>query len=104
MASSLEKLDFILQSTLDYSVSASNKTSSWPVFDTMEQFKPCYVRYSYIDLDYRKTLRRERLLKDRNDAFYLLTAHEVKRKYKFFPHTINDIVNLVGKDFQKHTH
>ena len=104
MASSLEKLDFILQSSLDYSVSAINKTSSWPVFDTMEQFKPCYVRYSYIDLDYRKTLRRERLLKDRNDPFYQLTADEVKRKYKFFPHTINDIVNLVGKDFQKHTH
>ena len=29
MASSVEKLDFILQSTLDYSVSASNKNSSW---------------------------------------------------------------------------
>ena len=104
MVSSLEKLDFILQSSLDYSISASNETSSWPVFDTMEQFKPCYVRYSYIDLDYRKTLRRERLLKDRNDPFYQLTVDEVKRKYKFFPHTINDIVNLVGKDFQKHTH
>ena len=84
MASSLEKLDFILQSSMDYSVSASNETSSWPVFDTMEQFKPCYVRYSYIDLDYRKTLGRERLLKDRNDPFYQLTADEVE-EIQIFP-------------------
>ena len=79
MASSVEKLDYISQSYLDYSLIQAMKPS-WPVFDTMEQFKPCYLRYSYIDLGYRKTLQRERLLKDRNDPFYQLTVDEVKRK------------------------
>ena len=100
----VDKLDLILQCNWNYSLNLNNETTLWPVFDTLEKFKPQYVRYSYIDLDYRKTLHRERLLKDRNDPFCQLTVDEVKRKYKFFLHTINDIINLVGNDLQKHTY
>ena len=103
MASSLEKLELILEYNCIDFINGDHQSASWPVFDTLEKLKPRYVRYSYIDLDYRKALRRERLLQDRNDPFYRLTVDEIKKKYKFFPHTIIDILNLVGKDLQRPT-
>ena len=103
MASSLEKLELISEYNCIDFINGDHQSASWPVFDTLEKLKPRYVWYSYIDLDYRKALRRERLLQDRNDPFYRLTADEIKKKYKFFPHTIIDILNLVGKDLQRPT-
>ena len=46
-----------------------NLTGSWPcpVLDILEKFKSQYIHCSYVNLDYRKTLRRERLLKTRID-------------------------------------
>ena len=103
MASSLEKLELISQDNWNNFTHGDHNSASWPLFDSLEKFKPRFVRYSYIDLDYRKTLRRERLLEDRNDPFYKLTADEIKQKYKFFPHTIVDILHLVGEDLQRPT-
>ena len=101
MASSLEKLSLISCFNSDYLLEEGDITGSWPVMDSLEKFKPKYVYYSRIDLDYRKTLRRERLLTLRIDPFSNLTLEEIKKKYKFFPHTITDILELVADDLER---
>lgn len=101
MASCVEKLEIISLNNLDYLAQYHDITASWPVLDSLEKFKPRYKYYSWADLDYRKCLRRERLLHDREDPFTGLSPDEIKMKYKFFPHTIMDILRLVSKDLQR---
>ena len=103
MASSLQKLELISFNNLDYLTELGNYTSSWPALDTLDKFKPRYTHYYWADLDYRKRLRRERLLQAREDPFSQLSPDDIKIKYKFYPHTIMDIIKLVGDDFNKTT-
>ena len=103
MASSLEKLDIVGFSNLEESINMGNITASWPVLGSVEKFKAKYIYYSYADLQYGKSLRRQRLIRDRQDPFFSLTPDDIRAKFKFYPHTNMDIVGMVATDLQRST-
>ena len=103
MASSLEKMEIIGFNNFEESVDMGNITASWPALGSLEKFKPKYIYYSYADLQYRKSLRCQRLMRDRQDPFFALGPNDICAKFKFYPHTIMDIVGMVAKDLQRTT-
>ena len=103
MASSLEKLDIVGFSNLEESIDMGNITASWPVLGSLEKFKAKYIHYSYADLQFRKSLRRQRLIRDRQDPFFSLSPDDIRAKFKFYPHTIMDIVGMVATDLETKT-
>ena len=103
MASSLEKMDVVGFNNFEESIDMGNITASWPALGSLEKFKPKYIYYSYADLQYRKSLRRQRLMRDRQDPFFALGPNDIRVKFKFYPHTIMDIVGIVAKDLQRTT-
>ena len=103
MASSLEKMDIVGFNNFEESVDMGNITASWPALGSLEKFKPKYIYYSYADLQYRKSLRRQRLMRDRQDPFFALGPNDIRAKFKFYPHTIMDIVGMVAMDLQRTT-
>ena len=100
MASSLEKMEIVGFNNFEESVNMGNITASWPALGSLEKFKPKYIYYSYADLQHRKSLR---LLRDRQDPFFALGPNDICAKFKFYPHTIMDIVGMVSKDLQRTT-
>ena len=103
MASSLEKMDIVGFNNFEESIYMGNITASWPALGSLEKFKLKYIYYSYADLQYRKSLRRQRLMRDRQDPFFALGPNDIRVKFKFYPHTIMDIVGIVAKDLQRTT-
>ena len=103
MASSLEKMDIVGFNNFEESIDMGNITASWPALGSLEKFKPKYIYYSYADLQYRKSLRCQRLMRDRQDPFFALGPNDIRVKFKFYPHTIMDIVGIVAKDLQRTT-
>ena len=103
MASSLEKMEIVGFNNFEESIDMGNITASWPALGSLEKFKPKYIYYSYADLQYRKSLRRQRLMRDRQDPFFALGPNDIRVKFKFYPHTIMDIVGIVAKDLQRTT-
>ena len=103
MASSLEKMDIVGFNNFEESIDMGNITASWPALGSLEKFKPKYIYYSYADLQYRKSLRHQRLMRDRQDPFFALGPNDIRVKFKFYPHTIMDIVGIVAKDLQRTT-
>ena len=103
MASSLQKLEIIEKSNSEESEDIISLTGSWPAFNTLVKLKPTYLMYSWADHEYRKNLRRERLLKPRQDPFSGLGPEDIRMKFKFYPHTIMDIVALLAKDLARDT-
>ena len=69
MASSLEKMDIVGFNNFEESIDMGNITASWPALGSLEKFKPKYIYYSYADLQYRKSLRRQRLMRDTRSFF-----------------------------------
>ena len=100
MASSLEKMEIVGFNNFEESVNMGNITASWPALGSLEKFKLKYIYYSYADLQYQKSLR---LLRDRQDPFFALGPNDIRAKFKFYPHTIMDIVGMVAKDLQRTT-
>ena len=103
MASSLEKMEIVGFNNFEESVNIGNITASWPALGSLENFKLKYIYYSYADLQYRKSLRHQRLRRDRQDPFFALGPNDIRAKFKFYPHTIMDIVSMVAKDLQRST-
>ena len=103
MASSLEKLDIVGFSNLEESIDMGNITASWPALGSVEKFKAKYIHYSYADLQFRKSFRCQRLIRDRQDPFFSLASNDIRAKFKFYPHTIMDIVGMVATDLQRNT-
>ena len=103
MVSSLEKLDIVGFSNLEESIDMGNITASWPALGSVEKFKAKYIHYSYADLQFRKSLRCQRLIRDRQDPFFSLGPDDIRAKFKFYPHTIMDIVGMVATDLQRNT-
>ena len=103
MASSLEKMDIVGFTNFEESVDMGNITASWPVLGSLEKLKQKYIHYWYADLQYRKSLRHQRLLGDRQDPFFALGPDDIRAKFKFYPHTIMDIVSMVAKDLERST-
>ena len=104
MASSLQKLEIIEKRNVEESEDIISLTRSWPAFNTLIKLKPSYLFYSWADHEYRKKLRRERLLKARQDPFAGLGPEDIRMKFKFYPHTIMDIVALLAKDLARDTY
>ena len=103
MASSLEIMDIVGFNNFEESIDMGNITASWPALGSLEKFKPNYIYYSYADLQYQKSLRHQRLMRDRQDPFFALGPNDIRVKFKFYPHTIMDIVGIVAKDLQRTT-
>ena len=103
MASSLEKMDIVGFNNFEESIDMGNITASWPALGSLEKLKPKYIYYSYADLQNQKSLRRQRLMRDRQDPFFALGPNDIRVKFKFYPHTIMDIVSIVAKDLQTTT-
>ena len=96
-------MDIVGFNNFEESIDIGNITASWPALGSLEKFKPKYIYYSYADLQYRKSLRRQRLMRDRQDPFFALGPNDIRVKFKFYPHTIMDIVGIVAKDLQRTT-
>ena len=75
----------------------------WAMFNTFVKFDAKYIYYNYVDCEFTKCLRRERLFTPREDPFFRLTPKEIKDKYRFYPHTIMDICQLVQKELERPT-
>ena len=103
MASSLEKKDIVGFNNLEESIDIGNITASWPALGSLEKLKQQYIHYLYADLQFRKSLRCQRLLRDRQDPFLALGPNDIRGKFKFYPHTIMDIVGMVAKDLERST-
>ena len=73
------------------------------MFNTFVKFDAKYIYYNYVDCEFTKCLRRERLFTPREDPFFRLTPKEIKDKYRFYPHTIMDICRLVQKELERPT-
>ena len=102
MASSIQKLE-VLQGN-NFNVDHSDVgVSVLPVFDSFSKFTQNHIYYGYMDAAFRKSLRRQRLLTPREDPFHSLTAEEIKLKYKFYPHTIYDLCELLGESLRRDT-
>ena len=96
-------MDIVGFNNFEESVDMGNITASWPALGSLEKFKPKYIYYSYADLQYWKSLRRQRLMRDRQDPFFALGPNDIRTKFKFYPHTIMDIVGMVAMDLQRTT-
>ena len=75
-------------------------TASWPVCNTFKEFKLCQAMYDFDD-QCRLDLIRQRLFKDRQNPLECLAPAEVRQKFRFFPHTIMQICELLN-DKLKH--
>ena len=65
MVSSLEKMEIVGFNNFEESVDMGNITASQPALGSLEKLKQKYIYYSYADLQYHKSLRHQRLLRDR---------------------------------------
>ena len=59
--------------------------------------------YSYPHLQYHKSLRHQKLPRDRQDPFFALGPNDIGAKFRFYPHTIMHIVGMVAKDLYRTT-
>ena len=81
MASSLEKMEIVGFKNFEESVNMGNITASWPALGSLEKLKQKYIYYSYADLQYRKSLRHQRFLRDRQDPFFALGPNDICAKF-----------------------